>query len=319
MRTYEECIPCLASQIRRVTELSTKDRKLRTKIITEALMTIGEMGFDKPPPHLGQLVYRLVKERSGNPDPYGEFKQHFNRVALQIYPELKNIVTRSTEPFRTAVLISLAGNIIDFGPDLDIKLLDTIRKTLEEPPFVDSIPDLERALRNARTVLFIGDNAGEVVFDRLLVESAPSNPEYFYAVRGGTVINDATIDDAMACGLDRVCTVLSTGSDAPGVILGDCSKSFLNVFKQADVVIAKGMGNFETLCDVKDKDIYFILLAKCQLVARQIGCPVGGGIVKKKAKGDALFESHGGSSRGNKKLSDRFLASMEDQGRICSE
>ena len=291
MRTYEECIPCLTSQILRVSELATDDRKLRAKIIGEALKAIGEMGFEKPPPYLAQYVYRLVKDRSGNPDPYLEFKRHFNRVGLEVYPELKKIVERSSTPFRTAVLISLAGNIIDFGPERQVGLLRTIRKTLEEPLCIDSIPALKQALEKAGTVLIIGDNAGEVVFDRLLVESAPKNPDYFYAVRGGAVINDATIDDAIACGIDRVCTVLSTGSDAPGIIREDCSKSFLNVFDRADVVIAKGMGNFETLCDLRHKEIFFILLAKCGLISRHIGCPVGAGIVKQKGEGIALFDS----------------------------
>jgi hypothetical protein len=190
------------------------------------------------------------------------------------------------------VLISLAGNIIDFAPDHQIRLLHTIHKFLDKPPLIDAIPDLKRALEQARTVLIIGDNAGETVFDRLFIESAPKKPDYFYAVRGGPVINDATIDDALASGINRVSTVLSTGSDAPGVILEDCSSAFRNVFDAADVVVAKGMGNFETLCDVKHKRIFFILIAKCELLARHIGCSIGDGIVMQKGEGVALFESY---------------------------
>lgn len=290
MRTYEECIPCLAGQIRRVAELATNDREKRAEIISNALKTLAEMGFENPPPYLGQTLYRTVKELSGNADPYKEFKRHFNRVGLELYPELRKIVGKSNVPFRTSVLISLAGNIIDFAPDHQIRLLYTIHKFLDDPPVIDFIPDLKRALEKARTVLIIGDNAGETIFDRLFIESAPKKQDYFYAVRGGAVINDATIDDALESGINRVSTVLSTGSDAPGVILNDCSSSFRNVFEVADVVVAKGMGNFETLCDIRHKKIFFILIAKCDLVAKHVGCSVGDGIVMQKNEGVALFE-----------------------------
>jgi hypothetical protein len=295
MRTYEECISCLAGQIRRAAELATPNIYLRAQIVRESLKLIGETGFGDPPPYAVQRVCRLVKKLSGNPDPYDEFKRHFNRVGIEIYPELKKIVEKSNTPFRTAALISLAGNIIDFAPDHQIRLLHTIRKFLNNPPVIDFIPDLERALSRADNVLFVGDNAGETVMDRLLIEFASKKPKYFYAVRGGTVINDATIEDARASGIHRVSSVLSTGSDAPGVIRKDCSKSFLNIFDSSDVVIAKGMGNFETLCDTKTKKIFFMFIAKCELVARHVGCSVGDGIVMKKGEGVALFEPFGGA------------------------
>ncbi len=280
MRTSYECISCLVNQLQFISEVVTNDRELRERIVREALRILSDIDMDKPPPYAAQQIHRVVREISGNPDPYKFFKDHFTRLALKVYPYVRNIVRRSDDPFRTAVLVSLAGNVIDYAPGREIKLFDTINEMLAGTPAIDQIADLKSVVENARSILYIGDNAGETVMDRLLIEQLPSEANVIYAVRGGGILNDATFDDAVAAGIDKVADIMSTGSDAPGIILEDCTEVFRRTYWDADCVVAKGMGNFETLSDPKRKDVFFLLLVKCDLVGQQIGgCTTGDAVV----------------------------------------
>jgi len=279
MNTYGDCIPCITRQVRKVSEDITEDAELRERIMHAALNALTESGMHNPPPYQGQKVQRIIRKIAGNPDPYREIKEYFNNLAKEIYPYLKLMVERSEDGFRAAVKIALAGNVIDFGANSEIRLLRTIDQVLNANPSIDHIEDLKKAVCKAELILYLGDNAGETVMDRVLIEEFPEKTEVIYAVRGGPVINDATREDAVAAGLDRVAAILSNGSDAPGTILDDCSEEFRRIFDKADLVISKGMGNFETLCHARDKDIFFLLLVKCDLVARDIGCAKGDSVV----------------------------------------
>ena len=126
---------------------------------------------------------------------------------------------------------------------------------------------------NAQDILYLADNAGEIVFDRLLIEQLPMQ-KITVVVKGFPIINDATMEDAVAAGLTEIVSVIDNGSDAPGTILEICSDAFVSRFEQADLIITKGQGNYETLSDI-DKNIYFILKAKCPVIASDLGCPIG--------------------------------------------
>jgi len=224
---------------------------------------------------MGQRIHRMIRKLSGNDDPYKKHKEHFNQFALGLYPELKKKIKHFANPLMAAVRVAIAGNIIDFGPNHKVDrsfVYETIEQSLSEKVF-GNIDEMLNAIGLAKNVLYLGDNAGEIVFDRLLIEQLSFNTVTF-VVRGGPVVNDATIDDAEYVGMTSLVEVIDNGSDAPGTIIEDCSEEFRRRFFGADLIIAKGQGNYEALNDVQ-KDIFFMLKAKCPVIARDIGCEVG--------------------------------------------
>lgn len=223
----------------------------------------------------------MIRELSGEGDPYREAKDRFNRLALSIYGELRARVESSSDPLETAIRLAIAGNVIDLGVDnhlSDEQVHVAIDHALDAPLEAD-LKGFAEAISDADTIVYLADNAGEIVFDRLLIEQMQMD-KVTVVVKGTPIINDATIADAEAAGLTGLVAVIDNGSDAPGTILEDCSEAFRERFGEADLVIAKGQGNYETLSDV-DKDIFFILKAKCPVIARDLGCEIGSLVLRR--------------------------------------
>ena len=192
---------------------------------------------------------------------------------MTLYPQLKELVTRSADPLDMALRISIAGNMIDFGVREQIyDLAGEVQEILSQPLYLDDTKALRGQLNNADFVLFLADNAGETVFDRVLIETL-SLP-VIYVVKGGPILNDAITADAVAAGLDQCATIINNGMDAPGTILSLCSDEFLQVFNRAHLVIAKGQANYETLSEAGAK-VFCLLQVKCPVIAEDIGAPVG--------------------------------------------
>ena len=185
---------------------------------------------------------------------------------------------QSTDPRDTALRLRIVGNIIDFGPNLIYDLWEEVERVLAQDLAIDDTADLEVELSCAESVLFLRDNAGETVFDRLLIERLVK--PVTYVVRGGPVLNDATMDDAIAACIDCVADVVDNSARAAGTILSMCSDEFLELFRSADLIIAKGMGNYETLSGVA-APIFFLLQAKCPIIGQDVGAPPGCTIVKR--------------------------------------
>ena len=208
----------------------------------------------------------------GQSDPYRQIKDRFNRMALELYPTLRDWVEESDNPMETAVRLAIAGNVIDFGVNSQLsetEVRQSVMHALSASLDAD-VDEFWRAVSDAERILYLTDNAGEIVFDRLLIEQMPPG-KVTVGVRGFPVINDATMTDAEDTGITELAEVIENGSDAPGTILADCSETFVERFNKADLIIAKGQGNYETLSEV-DKDIYFLLKVKCPVIARDIGC-----------------------------------------------
>jgi hypothetical protein len=238
------------------------------------------MDMNEPPPYMARRIHRLIREKTGIDDCYKELKQRFNRDVLEHFEELQERIRQSNHPLETAIRLAIAGNLIDAGanPLLDeLVIQDSINAALTEPLVWDE-PAIQAAIHEARSILYITDNAGEIVFDQLLIEQLPAE-RITAAVRGYPILNDATMEDAEQTGLTSLVKVISNGSDAPGTILRDCSEEFKTMFERADLVIAKGQGNYETLSDVAH-NILFILKAKCPVIARHIGCDTGTMVVR---------------------------------------
>jgi uncharacterized protein with ATP-grasp and redox domains len=238
------------------------------------------MDLRKSPPVMAQQIHRLIRRLSSCDDPYKELKDRSNRYALELYPELRQRIDNASNPLETALRFAIAGNIIDFGVNNKLDRIDlskTIEQALSEPVFGE-IEELYYAITSSKKILYLGDNAGEIVFDRLLIEELPAD-KITFVVRGGPIINDATMADARTTGMTDLVKVIDNGSDAPGTIIEECSDTFKQIFTNADLIIAKGQGNYETLTDVH-KNIFFILKAKCSVIAKHLGCELGSFVVR---------------------------------------
>ena len=183
-----------------------------------------------------------------------------------MFPDLEKMVKRSTDPFDTALRLAIAGNIIDFAANDNFNLQETIDNALTAEFAIDHSKQLEQKLKNAKLVIYLGDNAGEIVFDKLFIETI-NHHDLTFVVRGAPVINDATIEDAEYVGLNKIVTVISNEYDAPSTIVHKSGKMFQQYFEKADLIISKGQGNMEGILPLKDKRIFFLLMVKCNVMA----------------------------------------------------
>lgn len=285
MKTYFECIPCLFRQTLEAARLTTDDETIHEQVIRKVLRTASEMNPRESSPLMAQRIHRMIRQMTGDNDPYRDIKDRFNYFALELYPELKERIERSIEPLDTAIRLAIAGNIIDSGVNHYIdetQVHNAIEHALTAPLAGDP-EEFREAVSEAKDILYLADNAGEIVFDRLLIEQMPLE-KITLVVKGSPVINDACLADARATGIADLVEVIDNGSDAPGTILGECSEEFKRRFENADMIIAKGQGNYETLSNVK-KDIFFVLKAKCPVIAKHIGCEVGSLVFLRSARG----------------------------------
>ncbi|NQT27661.1 DUF89 family protein [candidate division KSB1 bacterium] len=302
MKTYLDCIPCFFKQALDASRIAGADAETQRQILNEVARVVPEFRLDTSPPEMARTIYRTVREKTGVDDPYAHIKEESNRFALNIHDQLIRKVENSGDPLFTAVELAIAGNIIDYGAKNTLNVDEELEKILadeqqaiehEEAGLFQDDAFLG-ALKKSKHILYLADNAGEIVFDRVLLEVIRQQYPHikiWFAVKEKPAINDALMKDAVMCGLHEVAEVISSGSDAPGTLLEHCSESFLKIFKTADMVISKGQGNFETLSGT-DRQIFFLLLAKCPIIADHIGCGVGDvillnhqGILLEKRKG----------------------------------
>ncbi len=268
MKTYLDCIPCFMQQTLRAGRLATTDESKIKQLLDETGDFIKHIPMDKTPAEVGEVIYAKVREITGINDPYKEIKATSIAEAKVMVPTLKSILDKSENRLLTAIRMAIAGNIIDFGMSKKFNLTEDVYRILGQDFALFDFEKFQDELKKAKTILYIGDNAGESVFDRILIEEMKKKT--FYAVREVPVINDVVIEDAIASDLDDVAEIISSGSHAPGTILSTCSPEFNQLFKKADLIISKGQGNYEGLSDEK-RSIFFMLKAKCHVIARDLG------------------------------------------------
>jgi len=281
MQTYLDCIPCLLRQAVEAPRLVGASATVQEAVVRRVLQELSQVDFTQSPPAMAQEIHRHIRALTGRKDPSQEIKERFNALALDMLPELEQIVARAQQPMAAAVRLAIAGNVIDLGINGNLQeahVKEAIQHALAAP-LQGELEQFIQAVSKARHILYLADNAGEIVFDRLLLQKL-SRERITLAVRGAPIINDATREDAAAAGIDRLAKLIDNGSDAPGTILSQCSEPFLRRFNQADLINAKGQGNYETLNDAP-KDIFFILKAKCPVIARDLGCAVGDLILRR--------------------------------------
>jgi len=275
VNTYLDCIPCILRQSLEAARNVTKDARLHEQVLREVLRMTAELDLDRPPPFMGQAIHRRLRTLTGVTDPYEAAKRRFNRLAMDALFELRTAVRQAPDPLRAAATYAAAANAIDMGIASAYTTSD-IRAVLQSATREALLGDwagFQAAAANASDILYLADNAGEIVIDRLLIEQLGPG-RVTIAVRGAPVLNDATVADAREAGLQDIVEVIDNGSDAPGTILADCSDAFRQRFNRADLIIAKGQGNFETLSSA-DGNLVFLFKVKCPVIAGHAGLPLG--------------------------------------------
>ncbi|HMA75747.1 MAG TPA: ARMT1-like domain-containing protein [Candidatus Krumholzibacteriaceae bacterium] len=277
MRTYLDCIPCFFSQALRAGRMAGLDEKKLKNLLDEVGTVMKGVSADKTPPEIGMLIYEKVREITGQYDPYKEIKRNNISKSLDLYPMLKREVGNAEDSLLTAIRIAIAGNVIDFGPDREFNIEEEIETVLKKDFAIFDYDKFRHYLNKSDKILYIGDNAGEAVFDRVLIEEI--NKPLIYVVREVPVINDATISDALQAGIDRVARIESSGTPAPGTVIDTCSDEFMEIYREADLIISKGQGNYEGLSE-EDRLIFFMLKLKCFVIAEDIGVSEGDIVLK---------------------------------------
>ncbi len=277
MKTYLDCYPCLLRQALSAARRAGASENQQHSILLNTMKELSAFPPDSTPPELAHRIHQQVQQLTSNTDPYREDKDRATQQALALYPELKRKVSEASNPLEMAVRIAIAGNIIDLGVAESYDLDATLKRVLTQPFAIGDLNSLRSALARSASVLYLADNAGETVFDKVLIEILEL--PVTYVVKAGPIINDATHEDAVAAGIDQVATIIDNGSNAPGTLLNQCSKVFRKHFTEADLIIAKGQANYESLSN-SSAPIFFLLQAKCNVIARDLGIAEGGSVLK---------------------------------------
>ena len=272
------CFFCFARAIEKLIAKEKFTTDTGNRLVQDVMNLFCEKWGKLSMPEFSREVNYILKNHTNNPDPYKREKKESNDLVLGLVPELNEIIRNSSDPFSTALRLAIAGNIIDFAIENQFDLKTTINMVLNSDFAIDHSLKLKMEIEKADKVLYIGDNAGEIVFDKLFI-STIYHPHLTFVVRGGPFINDATMEDALYTGINMVAKVISSGYDIPSVILEKSDNVFKECFEKADVIISKGQGNLEGLLTLNDKRIFFLLMAKCDVVSEFLKVPRGSMVV----------------------------------------
>jgi damage-control phosphatase, subfamily I len=275
MQTQLDCLPCFMRQALEAARQVTDDEEVQRAVMHRVCHALQLVDVRRSPPAMAQQIHRIIRAVVGD-DPFRKLKVRMNRLGVRLREQLRSRVEQSPDPFEAGVRVAIAANCIDFGARSDVTPRRVTREIMAafEIPLHGSAEALRLAANRARSILYLADNAGEIALDGLLIEQLPRGA-VTVAVRGRPVINDATLEDAQAVGLPDWVNLIDNGSDAPGTLLSDCARPFRNAFAQADLIISKGQGNYESLAGTHARPIHFLLVPKCPLVAQHLGAPEG--------------------------------------------
>jgi uncharacterized protein with ATP-grasp and redox domains len=280
MNIQLECIPCTLNGYLRLVRAGLVPEAYQEVILRRMLHLFSTMDYNQSPPVLGSRMHAMIREALDHPDPYHQIKEEYNHMMMDHYAKFESMVRRSVDPFDMAMRMAIAGNVIDFGSQVQMDIMNTLHRVMDAELAIDHSRQLRLDLEQAESLLYIGDNCGEIVLDKLFL-SMLDVPLKYFAVRNSPIINDVTYEDAILTGMDQVAKIISTGDHSPGAVWASTSAQFRQVFSNADVVISKGQGNLEGLLDVTHAKIYFLLVTKCDLIARRVGTGKEEFIVKK--------------------------------------
>jgi uncharacterized protein with ATP-grasp and redox domains len=282
MIAYLDCYPCLVRHLLEAARLVIEDPVRQTAVVQQAMSRLAAMDPQATPIRMATEMHTVLRAEPGAEDPYREKKIASNRLALQRIPMLKQRIDAAADPLEVAVRIAIAGNIIDFaalGENFDVD--QALEESLAAPLDAADLQRFRGALEKARRIVYVGDNAGEIIFDRLLLDRirARFDPEITFVVRGGAILNDVTLEDAKTAGIDGIARVIASAGHVPGCEVKRSSPDVQEAFQKADLIVSKGQGNYEALSD-EPYPVFFLLRVKCPVIARDIGAPEGSSVIR---------------------------------------
>lgn len=272
MKINEKCLPCLINQVVKVANITNCSN--RDDLYHQVFEQLSKIDFNKSNPEIIGMIFELVKKHLNNEDPYQEIRQYYNNLFLQSYDDFD----KKINSFKTAIKYAIIGNIIDFSPinNQEITKIDDWFDNIDNLSLtIDHVDKLINDIKKAKTILYLGDNCGEICLDKLLLKRIKQlNPslKIYFGVRGKSVVNDSIESDAYEVGIDEYASIISNGDNSLGTILSRTSAQFNQIYQNCDFVIAKGQANFESLSE-ENKKIYFLLMVKCGVIAKYINVP----------------------------------------------
>jgi len=266
--------------------MATDDEKIHENVLKEVMKHLETISFSNSPPELSRDVHKIIKTITKSKDPYKKVKDQSNQKAKNLYPHLKKLVDEADDPLLMAVKLAIVGNVIDFGTTNRFNLEDMIDTAVKKQFVDEAYPQFKKTLEQAKTILYLADNSGEIFFDKLLIEKLTKRgKDITYVVKANPIINDVLVEDAKFAGIDKLATIMEGDAgqkrSAPGMVLPYASKEFQEKLRSSDMVISKGQGNYESLSDI-DREVFFLLMVKCPLVAQDIGTEMAQLVLKVK-------------------------------------
>ena len=256
------------NQALRTARIATNNDTKIKLVLDEVGAMINDIPMHHTPVQSGAIVYRKIREITGVVDPYKDIKENSIKEAFALYPKLIEYMNDSDNKLLTAIRIAITGNVIDFGMNKNFDLAEDLKTILNQDFAIFDFKEFVNKLKKTKSVLYIGDNAGESVFDKILIQALEK--PVTYVVRGIPIINDVTMEDAIESSIGEIAELISSGSRAPGTILDLCNEDFVRRFNEADMIISKGQGNYEGLSNVS-RSVFFLLKAKCKIIANDLG------------------------------------------------
>lgn len=277
MKLFLECYPCLVKQAVAAVSLNGIDSQTQFRTLKEVLKILASADERLSPSDIAGETNRVIRENTGVDDLYHDMKEASHALATEYLEDLRDLASQGEDPLQQALKVGAAGNIIDVVHVGEYDLWEEVTSTVNGELLGGSLKAFREKLNSASFILYLADNVGETVFDRVLIENLPL--PVIYSVKSGPILNDAARVDAVAAGIDQVATIIENGSRSPGTVLSQASDEFLDLFNKADLVLSKGQANFETLDDQGSK-VFFLMRIKCPLISREIGAPIGSLVLK---------------------------------------
>lgn len=277
MKMHDKCLPCVVNQVIKVADITGLGKDRKQELLREAFTYLSKTDFEgvTTPEIIGE-IFSMIKKYTNNPDPYKETRNYYNKLFLELLPEFERKIEQAENTFQLAIRYAIVGNIIDFNPIHNI-LLDDILDIFENVERleleIDDSKELMEDILNSKSLLYLGDNCGEICLDKIFIKKIKElnpNIKIFFGVRGKPVVNDSIAEDAYAVGIDEYAKIIDNGDGSLGTVLNRTSSEFREIYKNSDVVIAKGQANYESLSE-ENKNIYFLLMSKCEVIANYIG------------------------------------------------
>lgn len=277
------CVECIINQSKRVADAIHADKELTSQIVQAVEKMAPSFSFEQSPPEVAVAVYEKMARIAGKEDLYDEVKKLSTQKAQEFVPYLEKEIAESTEPLLIATKVAIAGNVIDLAAEYTFDLNEELDKIFHTHFAVNDFDKLRNKLSTSSKILYIADNAGEHIFDRVYIKTILSlypDLELYYMTRGNAIINDVTYEEAKEAGFEELCHLVSSGVDTPGFVYSRANRASQELFDSADMIITKGMGNYECLSEVKRENLFYLLKVKCNVVARSLHKDVGDIICK---------------------------------------